>query len=62
VADKPKRASELEWLQYFYGAADFGPAHEDVVDIIQQSFKDETGLRLPEGYDYREEHEENSDD
>lgn len=50
MADKPKRASELEWLQYFYGAADFGPAHEDVVDIIRENFEKETGLVPPEGY------------
>lgn len=52
-----ERASKLEWLEYFYDMADFGPAHEDVVDIIAQNFKKETGKLLPEGYDWREDSE-----
>lgn len=50
-----ERASELEWLKYFYNEADFGPAHEDVVSIIAEDFKKETGKLLPEGYDWSEE-------
>jgi hypothetical protein len=49
-----ERATELEWLQYFYQTADFGPAHEDVVSIIQDRFKEETGKDLPEGYEWDE--------
>jgi hypothetical protein len=47
-----ERATELEWLRYFYELADFGPAHEDVVSIIEARFKEETGKDLPEGYEY----------
>jgi hypothetical protein len=47
-----ERATELEWLRYFYETADFGPAHEDVVSIIENRFKEETGKDLPEGYEY----------
>jgi hypothetical protein len=47
-----ERATELEWLRYFYETADFGPAHEDVVNIIENRFKEETGKDLPEGYEY----------
>ena len=46
-----ERATELEWLQYFYDMADFGPAHSDVVSIIQDQFMKETGKELPEGYE-----------
>lgn len=56
MAEGIKRATELEWLQYFYQAADFGPAHEDVVSIIAENFKHKTGLELPEGY-YEEDEE-----
>ena len=45
-----QRATELEWLKYFYNEADFGPAHEDVVSLIEDYFKQETGKELPEGY------------
>lgn len=45
-----KEATELEWLEYFYEEADFGPAHEDVVMIIQEQFEQETGKKIPKGY------------
>jgi len=41
---------ELEYLQWFHGRADFGPADSDVRDMYNQQFKDETGKDLPEGY------------
>jgi hypothetical protein len=34
----------LKWLEYFMDNADFGPAHEDVVDILWQGFLEEEGL------------------
>lgn len=46
-----EKATELEWLRYFYQEADFGPAHEDVVYIIEENFKEETSKELPEGYE-----------
>lgn len=46
-----ERATELEWLQYFYCEADFGPADEDVRDIIKSDFIRFTGKAMPEGYD-----------
>jgi hypothetical protein len=46
-----ERATELEWLQFYYVNGDFGPAHEDVVNSLKESFKTETGKELPEGYD-----------
>ena len=45
------KASEIEWLSWFYAYADFGPADEDVRELLKRQFKRETGLDLPEGYD-----------
>jgi len=45
------KATELEWLQYFYQCADFGPAHGDVVYLIAKDFMKETGKEMPEGYE-----------
>lgn len=49
---KKKQATELEWLQWFYQNADFGPAHEDVIMILQEEFEEETGKQIPKGYKY----------
>jgi len=38
--------AELRYLRYFYQAADFGPAHCDVVAIINEDYDGE----FPEGY------------
>lgn len=45
-----EKATELEWLKYFYRNADFGPADSDVRAGIEDDFMDETGKDLPEGY------------
>jgi hypothetical protein len=45
------RADELTWLRFFYREADFGPADDDVRAIIEDNFRADTGLELPEGYD-----------
>ena len=44
------RATELEYLEWFRVNADFGPAHEDVVEILDEAFMLETGKNLPEGW------------
>ena len=44
--DRQKAWDENEYLQYFYKQADFGPAHEDVVDIINEGYDKE----IPENY------------
>ena len=53
-----ERATELEYLQYFYAVADFGPADEDIRYMINQQFKKCTGKDLPIEYDDCEEDEE----
>ncbi len=47
-----ERASEIEWLKWFVQRADFGPAHGDVFEAMQEQFMDETGKNLPEGWNY----------
>lgn len=45
-----EEATELEFLQWFYCNCDFGPAHEDVIEILQHGFEKDTGKSVPEGY------------
>ena len=45
------KATELEFLKYFYQAADFGPADQDVRNIIKEAFMEDSGDNLPEGYE-----------
>lgn len=47
-----KRATELEWLKWFFQRADFGPCESDVRNHMRQSFMDETGKNLPDGYNF----------
>lgn len=47
-----ERATELEYLKFFYNEADFGPAESDVRDYLKEKFQEETGKLLPEGYNY----------
>lgn len=46
-----ERATEFEFLSFFYGEADFGPADGDVRNIIKEAFVRSTGKELPEGYE-----------
>ena len=48
--EETKQATELEYLQWFYRECDFGPAHEDVVNMMNTEFTRDTGKTLPEGY------------
>jgi hypothetical protein len=47
-----ERATELEWLRWFFENSDFGPADSDVQDAMILMFMNETGKNLPEGYNY----------
>jgi hypothetical protein len=46
-----ERATELEYLKYFYSEADFGPADSDVRQNIDECFKKKTGKLLPKNYE-----------
>lgn len=45
-----KRATELEYLRWFYQNADFGPADGDVRIYLNEGFIAETGKSIPDGY------------
>lgn len=45
------RATELEFLKWFYQNATFGPAEEDVRFLLKEMFKRKTKKELPDGYD-----------
>ena len=45
-----EKATELEFLKWFFIYADFGPADGDVRDQMYRLFTKSTGKALPEGY------------
>jgi hypothetical protein len=45
-----ERATEVEYLKWFRTHVDFGPAHSDIVDDLNEQFMDRTGKNLPEGW------------
>lgn len=47
-----ERATELEYLKWFRIECDFGPAHGDCIDWMNQSFMRETGKNIPEGWNF----------
>ena len=46
-----EKATELEFLKWFYSYADFGPANSGLKEIICEYFTYKTGKALPEGYE-----------
>lgn len=53
-----ERATELEFLEYYYMESDFGPSHSDVVYMIKQNFIKDKGKLLPVGYDFEEDEDD----
>lgn len=49
---KRKRATELEFLKWYFSHADFGPAHSEVLENLLAWFVAETGKMLPDGYNH----------
>lgn len=41
---------ELEYLRWFFGAADFGPADGDVRYYLNLDYTKQTGKQVPAGY------------
>ncbi len=58
---KRERATELEYLKWFRHNADFGPAEGDVIDQMNDDFMEETGKKLPQGWNYRQDGETSTD-
>lgn len=52
-----QRATELEYLHWFRNNADFGPAHSDVITILNERFMARTGKNLPESWNVAEDGE-----
>ena len=52
------QATELEFLEWFYTECDFGPAHDDVIQIMQDSFEEDTGKEVPDSYSLKKLYEE----
>lgn len=50
AAKTEERATELEWLKWFYSYADFGPADGDMRGWMRAQFEKKTGKAVPEGY------------
>lgn len=40
----------LEYLEWFWKNCDFGPAHEDVVELMEEQYTLETGKVVPAEY------------
>lgn len=47
-----EKATELEYLKWFFQNADFGPADSDVRDRLNRQFIEQKEKNLPEGYNY----------
>lgn len=56
-----ERATELEYLKWFFSNADFGPAEGDVRDSMNNDFMKERDKNLPEGYNYKSDGETTTD-
>ena len=50
---KKEEATPLAWLEWFWDNCDFGPAHEDVIHIMEQRFEKETRQKVPRDYSIR---------
>ena len=48
------KATELEFLEWFYFNCDFGPSDGDVRYFMKKDFIKETGKELPDGYPLQE--------
>ena len=48
-----KEATPLAWLEWFRDNCDFGPAHEDVICIMEEQFEKETRQKVPRDYSIR---------
>lgn len=51
MSKKREKASEAEFLKWFYANCDFGPADGDVRSSLKAWFEQETGKDVPPGYE-----------
>ena len=50
TVDIEELKDRIEYLEFFYNNVDFGPAHDDVIEMIDDRFINETGKKIPEAY------------
>lgn len=46
-----EQKAELNYLRWFHGNADFGPAEGDVRHYLNEQYTAQTGSTVPEGYE-----------
>lgn len=51
IAPAMNTLTETEYLRMFFQDCNFGPAHDDVIDIMNDNIMERTGKKLPFGYD-----------
>jgi hypothetical protein len=54
MPDDKERATEMEWLKFFYTWVDLGPGEGDARAGVKEFFTKKTGKALPVGYDCEE--------
>ena len=42
---------EKYYLEWFYENCDFGPAHDDVIQLMNEEYTKDTGEEVPPGYE-----------
>ena len=50
--DEASSSDVFEYLHWFFVNADFGPAHEDIMNFYQEQYVKDTGKQVPKGYKY----------
>lgn len=50
--EEKETATKLEFLEWFYCYADFGPADGDVRQDLKLNFIEETNKNIPKGFNY----------
>ena len=48
-------SAEIKYLRWFVSNCDFGPAHSDVVEIMEQEYTEKTGEDVPHGWSISDE-------
>lgn len=56
-----ERATDLEYLKWFYQNVDLGPGESDYKDSLKERFIKSTGKNIPEGYNYYSDGETKTD-
>jgi hypothetical protein len=47
-----ERATELEYLTWFRLNTHWGPAESEMIEVLNRRFMEQTGMNLPEGWNF----------